>query len=125
MKILTGILSVGAALALALALPMSASAQNAPTVVQPKSDVAPLKNKISCFVTLGVLKSSSATLLLRTLDAAQARWDQGRPDQALALINTFLLYVERYEAAGLLPGWAADCLESEAQNLLNLWSQSG
>jgi len=121
MKILTGILSV----AVAMALSTGASAQNAPTVVQPQSDVAPLKNKISSLVTQGVLKASSATLLLRTLDAAQARWDQGRPDQALALVNTFLVYVDRYEAAGLLPPWAANCLESLAQDLLNLWGNQG
>ena len=119
MKIATVVLAVVAALG------GSGSASAAPSLPQAllrgESSVDSIKAKIACFVSIGILKPTCASLLTNTLTAAQNRQNQGNTAQAVALLNNFILYVNRFEAAGQLPCWAANCLRSMALDLIFEW----
>lgn len=111
-----GMLAVAAMLG--LAAPREAAA-----TTEKGSDVGPLQAKISGFVSLGILKSSQGTLLIKTLSAAQNRFDQERIDNAIALMINFESCVKKLGQAGQLPAWAVNCLLSMAEDVISLWSE--
>jgi len=98
-------------LALFASLPAYA-AQSAPAVaiaIDPVEDeIDSLKDDVVFLVLEGVLTPSQGLALMRLLDSALLRYNQGRDAAAVQLLRSFQAYVIKYDNAGLFDDFEED-----------------